>query len=112
MRTPGEFYQMSKNKRYVAGKNFESRFLAELKEKKISVKSGRFYASRGVTDVWWVDQKGTHHEAQLKYSSTKPYIAAHEMRELKKFATEVKDQIKVWLVLKQKRQPIDMRLIV
>ena len=100
------------NKNYIKGVSFEVRFLKQLLEKGIAVKGARFYASKGVTDVWWVDKKGRHNEAQLKFSAKKPYIAAHEIQNLKKFARETKDVILVWLVLKQSRKPYDMRLII
>lgn len=100
------------NKNYVAGRNFESRFLATLKEKKKSIKGGRFYASKGITDVWWVSPKGVHNEAQLKYSKKRPYIAPHEMQELRRFAREMDGKILVWLVKKQSRKPIEMELVV
>lgn len=99
------------NKNYVAGRNFESRFLAELKKRGKSIKGGRFYASKGITDVWWVNPKGEHHEAQLKYSKKKPYIAPHEMQELRQFAREMNGKIIVWLVKKQARKTIEMELV-
>ena len=99
------------NKNYVSGRNFEYAFLKELEKKGIAVKSGRFYASKGVTDVWWVDKKGIHNEAQLKYSKKKPYIAPHELRELKKFAKKLCPFIKVWLVKRQAYKAIEMELI-
>jgi len=100
------------NKNYVAGRNFESRFLAELKKRGKSIKGGRFYASKGVTDVWWVDHGGVHNEAQLKYSRKKPYIAPHEMQELRQFSRDMNGKIIVWLVKKQARKTIEMELVV
>lgn len=100
------------NKNYLKGAAYEARFIYKLKEKGHAVKGGRFYASKGVTDVWWVDKKGTHHEAQLKYSTYKePYIAPHEMQELKNFAREMDGIMDIWLVLKKARRAVDMRLI-
>ena len=100
------------NKNYVAGRNFESRFLAELKKRGKSIKGGRFYGSKGITDVWWVSPKGVHHEAQLKYSSKKkPYIAPHEMQNLRVFSREMDGKILVWLVKKQARKLIEMELV-
>lgn len=111
MKTPGDNYRLP-NKNYIAGRNYESRFLAQLLDKGIAVKGGRFYGSRGVTDVWWVDQKGIHHEAQLKYSKNKPYIAPHEMQKLREFSRKFDGTIKVWLVKKQSRKTVEMELVV
>jgi hypothetical protein len=99
------------NKNYVAGRNFESRFLADLKKRNKSIKGGRFYGSKGITDVWWVSPKGVHHEAQLKYSRKKPYIHPQEMQELQKFSKEMNGKILVWLVKKQARKTIEMELV-
>ena len=99
------------NKNYVSGRNFESRFLSQLKEKGKSIKGGRFYGSKGVTDVWWVSPTGIHHEAQLKYSKRKPYIAPHEKQELRAFARKMDGKIQVWLVKKQARKTLEMELI-
>jgi len=101
------------NKNYKAGAGFEARFIAKLIKEGIAVKAGRFYASKGVTDVWWVDKKGVHNEAQLKYSAIKnPYIAPHERQELKRFSINMKGYMSVWLVKKQSRKAIDMELII
>jgi len=91
---------------------FESRFIAKLIRDKIAVKAGRFYASLGITDVWWVDYDGRHNEAQLKFSSKqKPYIFPAELEKLKLFATDMNGKILVWLVKKQSRKPIQMERI-
>jgi len=100
------------NKNYKKGAAFEARFIAKLLKTGQTVKAGRFYASKGITDVWWVNKKGVHNEAQLKYSSIKkPYISPHEMIALKKFAKQMQGIIPVWLVMKQSRKPINMRLV-
>ena len=100
------------NKNYISGRNFESRFLANLLEKGNAVKGGRFHASKGITDVWWLDKNGIHHEAQLKFSSKRrPTIGDMELQELTKFAHEMNKYMKVWLVKKQGRKPIEMELI-
>lgn len=100
------------NKNYQKGVGFEARFIAKLLKTGEAIKAGRFYASKGITDVWWVDKQGQHNEAQLKYSSQKkPYISPHELITLSKFAKSVKTIIPVWLVLKQSRKPTDRRLI-
>ncbi len=100
------------NKNYRKGASFESRFIANLLKDGHAVKAGRFYASRGVTDVWWVDDKGHHNEAQLKFSSKGiPYISPGEMQKLKLFATDMDGKILVWLVKKQSRKPLFMERV-
>ena len=99
----------NKNKRI--GTAFESRFIANI-VKNGAVKAGRFYSSKGITDVWWVDEKGHHNEAQLKFSSiTAPYISPAEIQKLKIFATEMDGKILVWLVKKQSHKPIIMERV-
>ncbi len=101
------------NLNYRKGASFEARFISKLVRDGIAVKSGRFFASKGITDCWWVDHKGRHNEAQLKFSSkTKPYISPTELQKLQVFATDMDGKILVWLVKKQSHKPIDMRLIV
>jgi len=92
------------NKNYVSGKNFEGRFIAKLIMSDKAVRGGRFYGSKGPTDVWWVDKQGTHNEAQLKYSRKKPYISPRELIELGEFAKSVRPQIFVFLVMKSAGQ--------
>jgi Holliday junction resolvase len=100
------------NKNYRKGSSFESRFIANLLRNEDAVKGGRFYASKGITDVWWVDVKGVHNEAQLKFSSIKkPYISPNEMEELKRFARQMKNYMKIWLIKKQSRKKIEMELV-
>ena len=100
------------NLNYRKGASFESRFIANLLKNGDSVKGGRFFASKGITDVWWVDMEGVHNEAQLKFSSkTKPYISPHEFEDLKRFARQMKEYMKIWLVKKQSRKPIVMELL-
>jgi len=94
------------NKNYLKGAGFEARFIAKLLKTGKAIKAGRFYASKGITDVWWVDKKGTHHEAQLKFSSKKkPYISPREIESLNKFAKDMKNTIPLWLVTKQANKP-------
>ena len=101
------------NLNYRKGASFEGRFIAKLIKNEDAVKAGRFFASKGITDVWWVDKKGVHNEAQLKYSAIKnPYIAPHERQELKRFSINMKGYMAVWLVKKQSRKAIDMELII
>jgi len=99
------------NKNYQKGANFEARFISKLLKTGKAVKVGRFYASKGITDVWWVDQNGVHNEAQLKYSKNKPYISPKEFENLEWFAKSMKEFMKIWLVKKQSYKSVDMRLI-
>lgn len=100
------------NKNYRKGASFESRFISNLLKYGDAIKAGRFYASKGVTDVWWVDDKGHHNEAQLKFSSKKiPYISPSEMQKLELFATDMDGKILVWLVKKQSQKPIIMERV-
>ena len=69
------------NLNYRKGTSFEARFIKNLIKNNDAVKGGRFFASKGITDVWWVDVKGVHNEAQLKFSSiATPRITPHELR--------------------------------
>lgn len=100
------------NKNFRSGTAYEARFLANLIKNEDAVKGGRFYASKGITDVWWVDVEGTHNEAQLKFSSKKnPYISPHELDDLKMFARRMHGYMKIWLVKKQSRKKQVMELI-
>lgn len=100
------------NLNYRKGVSFESRFISKLIKDGHAVKAGRFYASKGVTDVWWVDQKGKHNEAQLKFSGYKdPYIHPNELNSLQEFAAKMGDRILVWLVKKQYRKKTTMERI-
>lgn len=100
------------SKNYVKGRSFEYSFLNQLEKKGEAVKSGRFFASRGVTDVWWVDKQGRHNEAQLKYSKKRsPYISPHELVELKKFAEKFSPYFRTWLVKREAYKPIEMELM-
>jgi len=89
------------NKNYISGKNFEGRFILNLIKSGKAIRGGRFYGSKGATDVWWVDRQGTHNEAQLKYSKIKPYISPQELAELQLFAESLRPQIFVFLVMKK-----------
>lgn len=101
------------SRNYRIGASFEARFLAKLIKDDKAVKGGRFYASRGITDIWWISHDGKHNEAQLKFSSIKePYISPDELEKLKMFAADMTGKIIVWLVKKQSRKPITMERIV
>ncbi len=100
------------NKNYRKGASFESRFIANLIKNGDAVKAGRFFASKGITDCWWVDIKGVHNEAQLKFSSKqKPYISPHELEDLKRFSRHMHGYMKIWLVKKQSRKKLEMELL-
>ena len=71
-----------------------------------AVKAFRHYGSIGVTDVEWTDSKYQKHEAQLKFSSTKPRISSEECERLLKYAQEKKkENVIVWLVMKTAYKP-------
>ena len=100
------------NLNYRRGASFEARFITNLIRNEDAVKGGRFFASKGITDVWWVDTKGVHNEAQLKFSSIKkPYISPHELEDLKNFARRMTGLMKIWLVKKQSRRKLEMELL-
>ncbi len=100
------------NLNYRKGASFEGRFIANLIKNEDAVKGGRFFASKGITDVWWVDIEGVHNEAQLKFSSIKnPYISPYELEDLQRFARRMKKYMKIWLVKKQSRKPLVMELL-
>lgn len=101
------------NRNYRKGASFERRFVNDLVTKGEAVKADRFYASKGITDVWWVDQEGVHNEAQLKFSSKKePYISPKEFFTLKEFARKMDGFMKIWLVKKQSRRKMKMEMVV
>jgi len=99
------------NKNFRSGTAFEARFLANLIKNEDAVKGGRFYASKGITDVWWVDVEGVHNEAQLKFSKKKPYISPNELEDLKHFARRMKGYMKIWLIMKAARKKLTMELV-
>ncbi len=100
------------NKNYRIGASFEARFLAKLIKDGKAITGGRFYASKGITDIWWVNNQGKHNQAQLKFSSIKePYISPVELDKLKLFASDMNGKILVWLVKKQSRKPLTMERV-
>ena len=99
------------NKNFRSGTAFEARFINNLLKNGDSVKGGRFFASKGITDVWWVDIEGVHNEAQLKFSKKKPYISPHELEDLKRFARRMKKYMKIWLIMKASRKKLQMELL-
>lgn len=100
------------NRNYRKGTSFEARFIANLIKDGAAVKAGRFYGSKGICDVWWVDKNGVHHEAQLKFSSKKkPYIPPAELLILKEFAKKMDGYMKVWLVKKQSRRTMEIEAL-
>jgi hypothetical protein len=95
------------NKNYLAGAGFERRRIRDLLDKKIAIRGDRNYASRGICDLWYVDQKGIVHEEQLKYSRIKcPVISTDEFTKLIQYALDMEGKIKVSLVSKQSRKSI------
>lgn len=91
------------NKNYRIGASFERRFVNELLKTGKAIKANRFYASRGIADVYWLDKNGTYHEAQLKYSHGKPYISPQEKERIVQYAEKF-PQITVWIILKSYRK--------
>jgi len=81
---------------YTIGTSYERRFIDNLLKKGLAIRAGRFYGSKGPTDVWWVTPSGVHIEAQLKYSKNKPYISSKELKKLKEFAKSISNCIH-WL---------------
>ncbi len=95
------------NRNYKSGYGFEIRYLNQLLESKKAIKGARYYASKGICDVWWVDQNGVMHDDQLKYSRIRcPKISTEEFLRLIQYSIEVEGKIKVSLVSKQSRKPV------
>jgi len=90
------------NKNKKKGHGYEARVLNKILSSGGGVRGRRFYASLGETDIWWVDKNGHHHEAQCKYSTTKPMIKPSEREKLMKFAKKFEHQMSVWLIMKSK----------
>lgn len=99
------------NRKYLKGYRHEAGFVKKLLSSGEAIKAQRFHASKGVTDVWWVDMDGVHNEAQLKYSKGRPYISPKEMNNLLDFAKKVDGLIKVWIVTKQAYRKQVMTLV-
>ena len=92
------------NLNYKMGASFEARFCKDLLDSGRAVVAKRFYASKGVTDVYWVEQDGRYCEAQLKYSSkSKAYISPKERDIVCEYAVKY-HQITCWIVLKSYRK--------
>ena len=98
------------NLNYRRGASFERRFVNELLKSERAIISNRFYASKGVMDVYWVDQDGRYNEAQLKYSKNKPYISPKEREIICKYAAKY-HQITVWIILKSFRKKTEWERI-
>ncbi len=108
------------NLNYRKGAAFKLRFVKDLLKDNIvwkhttlhAIKADRFPASKGVADVWWINELGKFNEAQLKYSSIgTPYISPTEYNNLKEYAHSMDGKIIVWLVKKQYRKPISVELV-
>lgn len=94
------------NLNYRKGASFERRFVNDLLKSGSAIKANRFYASKGITDVFWVEKDGRYCEAQLKYTSIKDkkaYISPKERETLCEYAAKYL-QITVWIVLKSYRK--------
>lgn len=94
------------NLNYRIGSSYERRFVNDLLKSRRAIKANRFYASRGITDVFWVEQDGRYCEAQLKYTSSKDkkaYISPKERDRIIEYAAKY-HQITVYIVLKSYRQ--------
>ena len=92
------------SRNYRIGSSFERRFVNDLLKSGKAIRANRFYGSRGVVDVYWVEPNGQYNEAQLKYSHNKPYISPKEKTRVIEYATKL-HQIQVWIILKTYRKP-------
>jgi len=73
------------------GRGFEYRWLENIKKTGKLVRGERFYASKGITDVWYYLTDLTYHEDQCKYTSNpvnKPYISTQEFLDLIQYSFE------------------------
>ena len=92
------------NLNYRIGSSFERRFVNDLLKSGRAVIANRFYASKGVMDVYWLEQDGRYCEGQLKYSSKdKAYISPKERERICEYAAKF-HQVTVWIVLKSFRK--------
>jgi len=91
------------NFNYRKGASYESRFCNDLLKSGRAIIAKRFFASKGVMDVYWVEQDGRYCEAQLKYSKTKAYISPKEKDRVCEYAAKF-HQVTCWIVLKSWRQ--------
>lgn len=101
------------NKNYLIGTTYERRFCNDLKKSGRAIIANRFYASKGVTDVYWVEQDGRYCEAQLKYTSSrdqKAYISPKERETVCEYAKKY-HQITIWIVLKSFRKEVEWERI-
>jgi hypothetical protein len=96
------------NKNYVSGRSYEQRFVNERLKNGACV-SKRFYASKGATDVYWVNGSGAYFEAQLKYSKTVPVISKKERVKLEEYAKKM--PFPVYLIMKAFRKPAEVEQI-
>lgn len=91
------------NPNYRSGASFEDRFCKDLLKSRRAIIAGRKPGSKGVTDVYWLEESGRYCEAQLKYSKTKAYISPKERDTICQYAAKY-HQVTVWIVLKSWRQ--------
>lgn len=79
------------NRSYQKGRGFEYRWLERIKGTGKLVRGERFYASKGITDVWYYLTDKSYHEDQCKYTSihnNKPYISEEEFLDLIQYAMD------------------------
>ena len=99
------------NKNYRIGASFERRFVNDLLKSGRAIKENRFFASRGIMDIFWVEQDGRYCEAQLKFSSkSKAYISPKERDTVCEYAAKY-NQITCYIVLKSYRQDAEWEQI-
>lgn len=101
------------NLNYRKGATYERRFVNDLLKSGRAIKANRFFASRGVTDVYWVEQDGRYCEAQLKYTSSrdkKAYISPKERDTICEYAAKY-HQITVYIILKSWRKEAEWERI-
>lgn len=92
------------SKNYKIGASFERRFVNDLLKSGDAIIANRFYGSKGICDVYWVERDGKYNEAQLKYSKNKPHISPKERDRVIEYASKFL-QINVWIILKEYRRP-------
>lgn len=73
------------------GRDFEYRWLDKIGKSGKLVRGERFYASKGITDVWYYLTDKSYHEDQCKYTSKsnrKPFISEDEFLDLIQYAMD------------------------
>lgn len=88
------------SRQYKMGRGFEYRRIKELLKSGEVVKAERFYASKGICDIYYVKKDGKYFEEQCKYTSNSrkvPYISTEEFLDLLQYALEHEGTINVCL---------------